>query len=364
MTVENMPVEYGVTDAAISVLRDKYANMSINDNKEYRAVVGGIAECRELRVSVEKRRKELKADALTWGRKVDGEAKRITGLLTEIETPLKALKQDADEEKARIKAEKERIAREKAEAEQRRVDNIKVRIDELYGPYRLLELNNMTSEQIAHALAVFGSSFDDEDFQEFEDEAKVKQQEAITSAQSMLTAKKLAEEEAERQRIERERIEAERRELEEAQRLEREKLEAERRALEEQRRIEQEKADAERRAIEEEKRKIEEQKRAEEERREREEFERQAKILAEKEAEERVEREAREKAAAEEAARIERERQEALRPDKEKMLALAETIHGYPMPEVASDEARHTLSAAQAKLVSVAEFIREQCECL
>jgi len=65
------------------------------------------------RVAVEKLRKELKADALKFGQTVDAEARRITGLLTPIETHL-------DEQESAYNTAKEAIknaARLKAEAE-------------------------------------------------------------------------------------------------------------------------------------------------------------------------------------------------------------------------------------------------------
>lgn len=108
-------VEYSVSDAAIEQLRNRYTGLTIQNTADYERVRVGIGEVRDIRVQVEKTRVELKADALAYGRKVDTEAKRITGLLLEIEEPLKLEKAKVDDEKARVKREKE-------EAEQRRID--------------------------------------------------------------------------------------------------------------------------------------------------------------------------------------------------------------------------------------------------
>jgi DNA repair exonuclease SbcCD ATPase subunit len=110
-----------VTDGAIAEIAEKFKDAEAKTPDGYRNVVTGIRCTRELRVEIETRRKELKADAIAYGRKVDGEAKRITQALLDVETPLKLLKEVVDNEKARIKraAEKKRLAeeREKLEAE-------------------------------------------------------------------------------------------------------------------------------------------------------------------------------------------------------------------------------------------------------
>jgi len=80
-------VRYGVSDAAIADLRNEVGGLRADvDYDATRLALGRIVK---LRTGVEKRRKELKEDALKWGRKVDSEAKRLTGLLEEIETPLR-----------------------------------------------------------------------------------------------------------------------------------------------------------------------------------------------------------------------------------------------------------------------------------
>lgn len=110
-------IEYSVTDAAIAELRQKYQGVT-----DYPVVLEGVKELTRLRNDVERKRRDLKADALDWGRKVDGEAKRITDLLAEIEAPLKAIKKTVDDEKKRIELEK-------AEQEAARVESIKQKIE-------------------------------------------------------------------------------------------------------------------------------------------------------------------------------------------------------------------------------------------
>lgn len=106
----DLPVRYSPSDAAIAEMRQSAHGLTADTPTGYQAVRAAIATCRSSRVAIEKRRVELKADALSWGRKVDSEARRLTDLLLEIEEPLKT-------EKARIDDEKERVRRAKEEAE-------------------------------------------------------------------------------------------------------------------------------------------------------------------------------------------------------------------------------------------------------
>jgi len=107
-----------VSDAAIATMAEQYLPLTIadvNDTAGFKQVHEARMVVKSKRVEVEKVRKMLKADALEWGRKVDSEAKRLTGLLEPIESHLES-------EEKRIQDEKERIknaARLKAEAEAR-----------------------------------------------------------------------------------------------------------------------------------------------------------------------------------------------------------------------------------------------------
>jgi len=111
-------VTYSQNDAGIAEIRDKFMGLTIagvNDREGYKRIHEARIVVKTARVDIEKRRKELKADALEYGRKVDSEAKRLTGLLEPIESHLQT-------EEDRIDAEKEAIrnaARLKAEAEAR-----------------------------------------------------------------------------------------------------------------------------------------------------------------------------------------------------------------------------------------------------
>ena len=105
-------VTYDVTPEQIEAKKAAYAALEATTPKGYEEVRKAIGDLRGLRVAIEDRRKELKKDSLEFGRLVDGEAKRITALIEGIEEPLKLKKAAVDDEKERLRKEKE--AAEKA----------------------------------------------------------------------------------------------------------------------------------------------------------------------------------------------------------------------------------------------------------
>lgn len=107
----------GVADDTIAALKDRYTGLTAETPAKYKQVTAAIADVRKTRVGVEHSRKALKERALEYCRAVDFEAKRITGLLEEIEEPLKAQKALVDDEKARAKAAKAKAEQDRIEAE-------------------------------------------------------------------------------------------------------------------------------------------------------------------------------------------------------------------------------------------------------
>lgn len=294
-------VEYNVSDAAISKLKEKYDGLTAETPQGYKEVVLAIAETRTLRVAVEKTRVELKADALAYGRKVDTEAKRITAALMEIEEPLKLAKQAVDDEKERIRWEKEQEELRAREAE---------------------EAAKRAEEERIRAEA----------------EAKRKAEEAAERER----IRKEQEAENVRLQAEREALAKERAEQEEKARVEREKIDAERRAQEE-------KLAADRAAL-----------KAEQDRLDRERFERDAKERAEREARERTIREANEREAAIERANAEKRLRAERLPDKGKLLAFADEIASLKPPTIVSVWAKLILEDATNKLDDAVESLRSQ----
>ena len=214
-------VEYSVSDAAIDKLRERYSGLTIASTADYERVRLGIGEIRDIRVQVEKTRVELKADALAYGRKVDAEAKRITAMLLEIEEPLKLEKQKVDDEKARVKREKEEAERRRIEEELR----VKREAEEAAAK---AERDRIAAEQKAEAdrLAKERAALEAERAAAEEERRK---DQAVIDEQNRLERERIEAEQAklreERERLQREQFEREAKER--AEREAREKLERE-----------------------------------------------------------------------------------------------------------------------------------------
>jgi len=291
-------VKYDITDAAIAEMEGLYMGLVIvdlEDKEQFDAVHSARMVVKGKRVEVEKRRKELKADALEWGRKVDSEAKRIFGKLEPIETHL-------DREEKKVTDEQKRI---KEEADRKERENIEKRVAALakFGvvlPF--MEVATMPDEEFAGRLTQAEDAY-------------------------LAEQKRLADEAAAR-KAENERLEKVRKEQEaEAAKL-----------AEAQRKIDEANA-----KLEADKKALADEKKAEQERKDRETFEAQAKenarIQAEKDAKGKAEREVREAKERVEQEAAEKARAEALRPDKEKLLAWASDLLNMVHPNVKSEVA-------------------------
>ena len=241
------PVIFSVTDAGIAELEAKHRGLVVahGDKKGYLALTQAIAEVRTARTDVEKRRKELKQDALDYGRLVDSTAKSITERLEAIEGPLKANKEQID-------AENERIKREKEEAERLRIAGIQSLIAAIANaPGALASANTERLRQaIAKAEAMEISIADYEEFTQQATDAKTA---TIAAMNDLLTAR-IAADEAEAARLaEQARIDAERKAESERLAAEQARLAAERAEFQRQQaeaRHQQEAADRARREAE------------------------------------------------------------------------------------------------------------------
>lgn len=281
-------------DAAIAEIASQYMQMKIqgiDDREGFKAVHDARMVVKGTRVEIEKTRKEMKADALEWGRRVDAEARRLTSLLEPIEAHLQA-------EEDRIIAEKEAIrnaAKLKAEAEAR--------------AKREAEEAAMRAEQERLA----------------EERRKIEAERAALEA----AKRRMAEEEAARQRaIAEERRKAEEAELERKRAIELEKARAEAAELA--------KAETEARM----KREAEEREAEERRKAETAELSRQAAELARRQAE------------------AEAARREAMRPDREKLLKLADEIAKINIPDTPNTPA-HVRVQVSHVVLECAQRIRE-----
>lgn len=231
--------EYSPIEAGLADLRQRYAGVAW----DLRTVAGNDAarkarnELVSLRTSLEDKRKALKAPVLAQAKLIDDEAKRITGELLAIETPI-------DEQIKADEARREAERQAKIEAERRRVAAIRAELDAIAakaaGAMRLRK-SALATGVLDELLAV---ALDGEKLAEYAGEAEKILADAVTAVRSHVAA--LQEQEAEAAMIaaEREALERAKAEAAERERVERERLAEQERAAREQ----QERLDAEAKA--------------------------------------------------------------------------------------------------------------------
>lgn len=214
--------EYSKTDAALAELGNRYKGMvyDVATTKGMQDAKVARAELRGFRVDLEKVRVEIKAPALERCRLIDAEAKRITTALVDLEEPI-------DEQIKLEEKRKEREAMEKAMAEQRRVDAIKIQLEALRQiPASCVGKN---SAQIAAVLAGVQARTIGEDFAEFRTEAEDTMRSVLAQVATMQAGAQAQEAEAERIKGERAELAKLRAEQEARDRASREALEIEQR---------------------------------------------------------------------------------------------------------------------------------------
>lgn len=258
---------------------------------------------KNIRVDVEKKRKELKEDSLRTGRAIDSVAKFVKENIEPAEKYLET------QEKFTEIRQAERAAKLKAE----RIEKLMQYTDDL----SLYNMDVMTDEQFDTLLATLKAQY-----------------EATLAEQKHIEDERIAKQEAEAE--EQERIRAENAKL---------KAEAEKREIV----VAEERAKAEAR---------EAKLRAE---REAEQKAAQAKIDEERRKREAVEAEQhaeRERIEADRKRQEDDKRQALLAPDKDKLLALAATIEATELPALASKDAQAVLNQVEELLAKVSTYIR------
>ena len=319
-----MEITYPCSETAIAELRQQYAGMTCDTPENYEATRKAIGTIRSYRVAIEQRRKDLKADSLAWGKKVDAVAKELTNALMSIEEPLKIAKQAVDDEKEKQRREAELAELRKIEEEiqlKRAEEEARLRVAREAEDKRLAEERDR--------LAAEKAKFDEE------------RKKILAEADEL--RKKAAEERAKRDaeaRAERERLEVE---INARREAEKKKIDAERKANDDAQRIAQAKIDAENKRLAEERDRLEKMER-----------EQLAKEKSEREEKERVERERaeaeRKQREAEEAAKLAEEQ----KPDLEKVHQFSAILRKVKLPEVSGKEAKAFVKVVAAELNAIA----------
>lgn len=232
--ITSVPITYEFDATALTEKVSGYTALKINgieDADGYKAVRNARLDLKRIRTSIEARRKELKQDALEYGRKVDEAAKALTGLVEPTERQLES-------EEKRIDAEKERIKREAEEAKKREFDRrVGLIVATGFCPMSpsAFHPDKMLIEEFDAILADATEKKREADEEAARQKALKERAEAEERAKREAEERRLAEERA-RIAKEREELEARRRE-QEAERLrieaERVRLEAEERQREE-----------------------------------------------------------------------------------------------------------------------------------
>lgn len=332
-------VPYSLDAVKVEELKAKYSGVTIlpEDKNAYKMVMGGLKECREIRLAVDEWHKAKKAWIVKAGKHYDQEKNRVHALIAPIEDHLKAVRKVEDDRVAAIQAEK--VNREMA-----RVAGIRAKIDAM-SMAQVINAPFKTSADVAAKMTDICDVFvSPEGFAEFTEEATRVKSETIAALTDIYEDRKRIEEESERlakQKAEQDAI--------------RQAQEAEAKRLDDLRKAEEEKARKEREAIEAEKRRLQEEK-------DRAEFERKAREKAEADAKAKVEREAKEKADREAKEAAKKAAKEARRPDKEKILAYANAVLSVPRPEIKDPFIQKVLENFSTNIGVIATTLKAQME--
>jgi colicin import membrane protein len=220
VNTETAIAEYSPTAAALADLAKRMANVvyDVSTPKGLAAAKADRAEVRDLRVSLEKKRVEIKAPALKRCKEIDTEAARITAELLKYETPPDNA----------IKAEERRIEAErqaKIDADLARVSALKERIAELRGNQMLTPMSG--SKLIAEHISDLVALPVDDSFGDLLPQAEAAKAEGMARLTAMLETALENEKEAERLKAERAELDRQRAEQAERDRVAREAREAE-----------------------------------------------------------------------------------------------------------------------------------------
>lgn len=111
---------FAITPEQIKAKAEAYGKLKADTPAGLKSVTAAIAECRTMRVSIGKRKKEVNEDAHARIKAVNALHDELVDLIESFEKPLKAEKERAEKAKAAIRAEADRKEREEYEAKIRK----------------------------------------------------------------------------------------------------------------------------------------------------------------------------------------------------------------------------------------------------
>ena len=188
--IEHAISEIAKTDAAIEQIREEYLALTVTspqDQTGYKSAETALKKVVRIRTSVEKTRKELKADSVRYGKAVDGEAKRIREAIEPIEEHLKT-----QCDVVRLEEARQKVAAENARRDE--VNGWVAELSELGWPVDLPALQRMTPEEFGFLRLSAKKRFDEQ----------AEEREAIAKERAALEAERLELEELRAEKARRE----------------------------------------------------------------------------------------------------------------------------------------------------------------
>lgn len=304
----------GTSELRIRAIGEKTKGLVISDNKTFESVKQARTEMVTVRTSINKARisaNQIHRDGISDN---DLQAKSLTEIAAEYEEPLQTQVKNWQNKK-----EDEKRVREEAE-KTRKADHADA-IDVI----RNLSVTHVNTpiEQLQDVIDHYSALEITEDvFEEYAIEAQQVLKNTLLTLDTMIQTAKNREAEAERNKVEQTRLAELEKKLDEQraeQNAEHERLKNEREALEKKQRDADQMVESENQAYE----------------------ENALRDRQTKEHEQRV---------------------EALRPDKEKLIALADQIDDLDIPDVASHEGGLIIEGALVRLVATVSYIQQQCD--
>lgn len=341
--------KFDVTEATLSEMETKYSGMiifDIEDKDGYKKVKEAKKIVSKLRIAVENKRKDLKKNLLALSSAIETEANRIKDRLISIETELKSEMKKIDDEKEEIANREQRIKEDTAQS----------RIDESakYNVVLRYEMAMHYSDQeYSEYISNVKTEYDAEQAKEAQAQAdREAEKTRIKDAQKKLDDEK-AEFEADKEKL---RLQNEAKEkaaqkiiddAAEVTRLEKEAFDADKKAFQEEKdKIAQDKIDAQKKIADDKQHAID--------------VDNAAKAAVKKANDDRVAKDNAEKERFR-LAEIEDKRQEALKPDKQKILEFAVSLMHLELPDVTDSKAKLILLGVQELLQKINNHLIEKC---
>lgn len=166
--VVSTPIVFDLTKAKIAELSAAFMPLKVtgvDDKAGLVAVHEARMEIKGYRVAIEKKRKEYKAEALEYGKRVDSAAKSITDLLEPIEAHLQREETLVEDAKAKLKADVEL-------AKKRKLDDRMAKIWSLKMQAAPSDIEAMSDEDFETKLAAAQKRFDEAEAERVRAEAE------------------------------------------------------------------------------------------------------------------------------------------------------------------------------------------------